>query len=492
MTDQQSKHVIVVLGSGRCGTSLVMQVLHRLGMTISENLVPAKAHNIHGPMEDAELAAIYDQEILSVIGSTRTLPIVYGAFPSEVQNGAKQKLRDILKRNVSTSATIWGFKDPYTSSLLPLWFSVFNAENVIPIFILAVRNPGPSAVSRRMHFGVNEALGELAWLSNYVDALHHTGANCYIVHYEDWFVRPGEVAGSLLKYAGLDQYFAGDVNEAIKDVVKPNLNRAVYDEYQVQNEYVLKLYDVLKECRGDSFDRSGLMEVVKECRKAMDGFKGWYLEAQRYIGARAQIRERLDQERDRKEELKGKLDEARSRLENRDKVDQELRDKIEKEKAHVEELKGKLDEAQERVQVLETDLEGMVLQNNRLLKASKDYFDQSEELRKALVFLKNEKRKQNVERQTKNNEVKRKAVIAPVKSTQRQISDEQVKKMRQEIIKIRYRYSFRLGKILTDAILRPGKNTVLMPYYLIILFWDIATGRGRRKMEQVLAEKKLA
>jgi chromosome segregation ATPase len=49
----------------------------------------------------------------------------------------------------------------------------------------------------------------------------------------------------------------------------------VYDDYTIQNEHVLKLYGVLKECSGKDFNRQKLMSVVQDSRKAMDSFKGW-------------------------------------------------------------------------------------------------------------------------------------------------------------------------------------------------------------------------
>jgi hypothetical protein len=534
MTEQLLKKVIVVLSAGRSGTSLLMKGLGALGMRLSENMIPGSVGNPEGFFEDTEIVDVH-KELFEKLNTHPVLPLPEGWLESEAAKKARPKIKKILENRLYDTDSIWGFKDPRTVSFLPLWSRILNAPGTVPVFILATRDPATVASSLRRQINREEAITELQWLQRTTDALHHTAADCFIVQYEDWFTRPYEQAEGLLKYTGLDKSFTANLEEAIQNVIKPNLNRAVYDEYQVQNEYVLRLYDVLKDCRGADFDRQRLMAVVKECRKAMDGFKGWYLEAQKYIVDLAQFQENFAKERERKEELKGKLDEERKQLQelegSRKKAIEELKAKLEKERARGEDLKGKLDEerkqlqelegsrkkaieelkaklekerargedlkgnlegANKQVQALETDLEAMVLENNRLLKASKDYFDQSEELRKALVAMKNERRRQDVKQQSKDNQVKGKAVIATVKCTQRQISDEQVKKMRQEIIKIRYRYSFRLGKILTDAVLRPGKNTVLMPYYLIILFWDIATGRGRRKMEQVLAEKKLA
>jgi hypothetical protein len=75
-------------------------------------------------------------------------------------------------------------------------------------------------------------------------------------------------------------------------LIKPNLNRSIYEDYQVQNQYVHMLYDILKDCRGNNFDRSQLMSVVNKCKKTMEGFRGWYEIAQEHIGKQIAIAER--------------------------------------------------------------------------------------------------------------------------------------------------------------------------------------------------------
>ncbi|HDQ40517.1 MAG TPA: hypothetical protein ENN39_05740 [Desulfonatronum sp.] len=192
----------------------------------------------------------------------------------------------------------------------------------------------------------------MAYLTRTTDALHHTAADCFIVHYEDWFTRPVEQAQGLLTYTGLDQFFSGNVEDALKDVIKPNLNRAVYEDYEVQNEYVLKLYDVLKDCRGADFDRQRLMAVVKECRKAMDGFKGWHMEARKAIGQLSQARDRLDKERNKAEELAKVKQEERKKAEELARVKQEERRKEQELADSLEKMK----QAEERLEILHNSI----------------------------------------------------------------------------------------------------------------------------------------
>lgn len=263
----------MALGTGRTGKSLLMQVLLKLGMHVSPHLIPARAANPVSSMEDIHLAQLIDNVLLKGVHSLRVLPLSHEIITSELKSQFVKELQQIVHTNISTISGIWGVKDPFNSHILHLWHSVFNSLNITPIFILCVRNPADSVVSRKKFFNTSESIGELAWLANFCDALHYTGANCFIVHYEDWFSNPFETACSLAAYTGL----RSNVNEhEIRSIIDPALNAESHSGYSIINPYVLKLYNELKVIRGAHFDRNHLMTVVKECRQVMDGFKGWY------------------------------------------------------------------------------------------------------------------------------------------------------------------------------------------------------------------------
>lgn len=308
MNENQTKKVIVVLSAGRSGTSLLMKALGNLGMTLSEDMIPGSMGNPEGFFEDAEIVQVH-KELFEKLHTKSTLPLPDGWLESDPVTKARPQLRKILEERLAQSNTIWGFKDPRTVSFLPLWSRILNTPGTVPVFLLAVRDPATVATSLKRQINRAETVTELQWLQRTIDALHHTAGDCFVVHYEDWFTRPNELAHGLLQYTGLDQYFTGNIDEALKEVIKPNLNRAVYDEYTVQNEYVLKLYGVLKDCRGDDFNRVKLMETVKACRKAMNAFKGWSKEKQRATELESDLQKLTLQNNDYLKEIKELHDE---------------------------------------------------------------------------------------------------------------------------------------------------------------------------------------
>ncbi|MHC1733544.1 MAG: sulfotransferase [Bacteroidales bacterium] len=467
------KRAVVVLGAGRCGTSLLMQILNRLGMRVSGRLVPPKAHNAGGPMEDVEIAQIYDEVILKQVGSTRTLPFPDNILPEDVYKFGGKALADIVTRNVSSSQQLWGFKDPFTSCLLPLWYKVFNVSGVVPVFILSVRNPASSVLSREKHFGVNSSLGELAWLVNYVDALRYTSLDLFIVHYEDWFSRPLEQVSALADYVGIDS--CAESKMSAVDIVKSSHNHSNYHEYVIQNEHVKNLYNVLQISKGATHDRKTIMNVVKDCRAAMSGFKGWYFEAHKYIS--------LNKKND--TELANNLQNEIARISS-------------KHERTVSALEANcallLERHSQKVNTLEADLASLVEQNNHLVQEVMSHKSDKIALRMQII---NE--------QSKNDDVSFKHLLSlafkhshPKTLIVRKIfkfsslksffnkkfmnikSDQKIKKLKNKFI-LRDPDSNLIRVKFRDALRHPGKNTVLFPLKFIKYLLEIVIHKFRKK-----------
>jgi hypothetical protein len=72
--DNDSRRVVIVLGAGRSGTSLLMQILVGMGMQVSRNLIPANVSNPEGFFEDADFKDI-QAELYSCLNVTVSLPL---------------------------------------------------------------------------------------------------------------------------------------------------------------------------------------------------------------------------------------------------------------------------------------------------------------------------------------------------------------------------------------------------------------------------------
>ncbi len=270
-----SRNILTVLGSGRSGTSLLMQVLRELGMsTGGGTMIPASGSNPEGFLEDAEIVDVH-KALTAELQANAVSPLPADWLKSLPARNAHKELAQIIMRRLEQSrGGIWGFKDPRTNNFMPLWVRLFNQPGLNPCYLLAIRNPASVMASLREQGRRGDPVNELLWLRRNLEALHHTAGNCFIVHYEDWFERPEEVVNGLLTYTGLDRIFRGDVADVVNRVVKARLNRAPHqhEDVVVRNPCVNDLYDVLRKCHGANFDHAALMQSAERAYRIMASF----------------------------------------------------------------------------------------------------------------------------------------------------------------------------------------------------------------------------
>lgn len=252
--------VAVVLGSGRSGTSLLMQALAALGLRVSEELIAARRDNPKGFFEDALIVRV-QADLLRALGAWPYHPLPADWLERPATGAARTALADLLARRLAAGGP-WGFKDPRTAAFLPLWQHLFTEADIAPRYILALREPGKIIQSFMQAYGTPAEVAEAVWLRRTCEALWHTRADCHMVHYEDWFSRPGDVAAGLTRFVGLA---ATDIDGIPGDIVRPDLDRAGGGP-GLRTPHAQALRKALMDCRGSDFDREGLLDVVAACR----------------------------------------------------------------------------------------------------------------------------------------------------------------------------------------------------------------------------------
>ncbi|MFF2089462.1 sulfotransferase [Paenibacillus sp. NPDC058174] len=134
---------IVILGMHRSGTSLLAKTIKALGVYIGrdEQMISPREDNPEGFWEHSDIVDIHEKLLGSLSSSwdtTKPLPAEW--WLSEELQSYRSRMKDIIASNFSNYA-VWGFKDPRTCLLLPLWKSVFQELNVEPVYIICLRNP---------------------------------------------------------------------------------------------------------------------------------------------------------------------------------------------------------------------------------------------------------------------------------------------------------------------------------------------------------------
>lgn len=467
----KSREIIVVLSSGRSGSSLVMSILNKIGMELSDDLIPGRYENPEGYFEDSEIVSLHN-ELLAKLNTLPSLPLPHDWLKDSNTKTIKKKLKDVLKKRLESVNKIWGFKDPRICNLLPMWNNIFNTENVIPKFIFSVRNPAVISQSLKRYINRKESITELQWLERTSSALIDCAADCFIVHYEDWFGDNKEkLLENLIKYTGLI-----DLNDEVLtssifgEIVKPNLNRSKFGNYVIKNKMVMRLYNQLSICKGDNFDRDTLLSVANDCKKSMVQYEGWFLEAQKlaiYKNFSGRSNESIDSLKDKNTSLMDKLRSQDSKC-----------------KKELNLINTKLTNMQtsysEKIDKLNLENFNLIEQNKIALK------DYKELLQKYDINIR--KKATNYSNATHLPGISAKAKRCDNDSRDNlkthQYSD--LIRFKNESIVLKNSYSFRLGQILINAVMKPGINTILVPKYFFILAWDIITGKGREKLRNQL------
>lgn len=280
MNDVVNKEIVVIVGPGRSGTSLLTELLSELGLVSVDNVEVTGDQNPNGDFEDREINKL-NLEIYKHLGASPNLPINSDFVTVPGIRPYLKKARNIINKRTAVNNKKWGFKDPKTASLLPFWIRACNVEKVTPRFVLAVREPSSVIASFVKNYAMSPRLAELVWLTRVCDTLRHTGGNCFIVHYEYWFRETSsDLASELVSYLKLPVNSVDDVKSVLERTVSKNLNRSQYSGEVCENPFVKKLYDTLVKCSGYEFNRTELMSVVSECESSMKAFSGWWITAQ--------------------------------------------------------------------------------------------------------------------------------------------------------------------------------------------------------------------
>ena len=126
---------VVVIGMGRSGTSLLSQILQAKGVWLGEDdeLIGQIPANKYGNREHIGIQVIHRELFLNIFGFKEWLFL--GKLPEDWHKHPNVlPYKDRLKKELEKlhyklpDEAKFGFKDPRTTMLLPLWNDIFKEE----------------------------------------------------------------------------------------------------------------------------------------------------------------------------------------------------------------------------------------------------------------------------------------------------------------------------------------------------------------------------
>ncbi len=257
MTQQKKQRIIIVLAMHRSGSSTIARGLNALGVDLGDNLMPATpGENQKGFWEDLDIYRFSER----ALKKTRSVWHALGRIDEAALQGPefaaeRREAAQLLSEKIKPGR-IFGFKDPRTSILMPLWRLAFDDMGLDDRYVVTVRNPLECAKSLNRRNGFPVAKGVLLWSKHMIDAIRHSsGKPRLFVAYENILK---DCHGELARMArGLDLPEPGEGDAAVREYCQSFLSRSLrhhtysdkdFSQSHFAPPFVLTLSQKLAEC----------------------------------------------------------------------------------------------------------------------------------------------------------------------------------------------------------------------------------------------------
>jgi hypothetical protein len=287
--------IVVVLGMHRSGTSLCSHILSMLGVDMADDL-QIRPSNAKGHWERPEIVGLQD-EIYALLDRDFSSP--QQDFPLPTAWWAEPKVRAVQSRIETFLAArmpatgLFGFKDPRTARLLPLWLQLFKNLNLAPRFVLCLRAPSQIARSLKQRDGLDPATGEYRALACVSDCFRYVpGHELHIVDYEKWFDNYADNLHGLMDFLAIEwEQSEADLAAAVTGIVERDLRHSDESLGVARQPLIRSFYNLVAGLRTEPARRIEIDHFVNQF-VAFQQLLGPFESAQRaYVAVAARVPE---------------------------------------------------------------------------------------------------------------------------------------------------------------------------------------------------------
>ena len=269
----QRRPIVLVLGMHRSGTSLCSHILSALGVDMADNIagpgnVSVTPDNPQGHWERWEIVEFHDR-ILGLFNRAYLgrfhdfgLPVAWWADSRVVQ--IRREIVAFLRQRMGDG--YFGFKDPRTVRLMPVWHQILSELKLVPKLVLCLRNPAQIARSLNAREGLEREIGEYRWLVHMVDFFRYTSNFDFCtVEYEEWFNNPSANIEKLQKFLDLSwQQSEADLALVLSGIIDPGSRHDDSDHREAGQPLVRTLYKLASRAGQDGEARDQITYIVSQ------------------------------------------------------------------------------------------------------------------------------------------------------------------------------------------------------------------------------------
>ena len=268
---------ILVLGSHRCGTSMLAGLLALHGAYVGQTLPPGK-NNPKGYWEHMDVNET-NESMLAHLKISWDWPF---ALPPRWQERLApfepMRMRACMPFQ---EQSFWAVKDPRLCRLLPLWLPHFSRFGEKLCAVLVFRHPEGACRSLAQRNAMSRRRALALWLHHFVDALTHLRDLPWIaVDYERMLADPRQGIAILAEKLDFDDRLCTPPDEELREFADPGLRHhppapPQSDEWLETNCYAF--YEALgtRHLQGPDAD---LMRHASRLRSQIDAGRGQPLE----------------------------------------------------------------------------------------------------------------------------------------------------------------------------------------------------------------------
>lgn len=250
--ENQNTLITIVVGMHRSGTSLCAAILNQLGIDMCDDINVTSA-NAKGHWERIEITGLHDR-ILRMLGRDWYDAHRFLGLPREWwKRDDVRAIRDEITQWIwqkRRSVQNFGFKDPRTGRLLPMWNEILLSLKLEPKYIFCVRAPMQVARSIAAENNIDLHDAEYRWMLYNCAAILDIGDQpICIVPYEDWFGNEKENVARIRSHLNLCSAANNPVlDETLHHTIDPKLRHDDESLYSDNDSPARKLYSLIVSC----------------------------------------------------------------------------------------------------------------------------------------------------------------------------------------------------------------------------------------------------
>jgi hypothetical protein len=274
--------IVMVLGMHRSGTSLCAHVLSALGLDMTDNMAAPgweapRPENPKGHWERWEIVEFHDR-ILNLLNRSLwprgadglpsvslahdfSLPVAWWADPRVAE--LRREITVFLQQRMG--AGYFGFKDPRTVRLMPMWHQIMSELKLAPRIVYCLRNPAQVARSLHVRDGFNIEMGEYRWLTYNIDFFRYTKASEFCtIEYESWFEEPHANLAKLRGFLNIPDEPEFDLDPAIAGIIDDELRHDDPLLGEARQPLIRSVYKLARQAEHDGAAREQLGGVAAQ------------------------------------------------------------------------------------------------------------------------------------------------------------------------------------------------------------------------------------